>query len=232
MSYEVMDEEVPKSLWCQMETLTLPLPALTVIISSPKPLTEQHSLTNLLSFFKRKWETSLKQPQKSPALLSQADCSNFTWLSLCGPQAPAQELVLEQEAQKNSCRREIPVNQSQYKPPAFNSQGKNLASQSSHPTKLFHTTDASPPQLVLSLIWSYLSGGKGRIMWVKRTPWDSTVSPEERRLDWVTGQSTHLTSFQDGVILIKRSQSQPPPQGLWRDQGGYKTLYFNSESHP
>lgn len=168
MSYEVMDEEVPKSLWCQMDTLTLPLPALTVIISSPKPLTGLHSLTNLLSLFKRKWETSLKQPQKSPALLSLADihqdCSNFTWLSLCGPQAPAQKLVLEQEAQKNSCRREIPANQSQYKPPAFNSKGKNLASQSSHPIKLFHTTDASPPQLVLSLIWSYLSAGKGGIM--------------------------------------------------------------------
>lgn len=84
--------------------------------------------------------------------------------------------------------------------------------------------------------WSYLSSmpaGKGRVMWVKRTPCDPyTVSPEERRPDWVAGQSTHWTSLQDGVILIKQSQSQPPPQGLWRDQRGYKTLYFNSESYP
>lgn len=130
--------------------------ALTVIISSPKPLPGQHSLTNLLSLFKRKWETSLNQPHKTPTWPSHGDihqdCSNFTWLSLYGPQAPVQELVLEQEAQKNSCRREIPAYQSQYKQPAFNSQGKNLANQSSHPTMLFHTTDASPPQLVLSFI--------------------------------------------------------------------------------
>lgn len=116
MSYKVMDEEVPKPLWCRTEILTLPSPALTVIISTPKPLTGQHSLINLLSLFKRKWETSLKQPQKSLALPSHTDihqdCSNFTWLSLCGPQAPAQELILKQEAQQNSCRREIPAYQS------------------------------------------------------------------------------------------------------------------------
>lgn len=204
-----MNEEVPKPPWCQMETLTLPSPALTVIASNPKHC-QDSTVWPAFWFFKRKWKTSLKQIQKSPALPSRTDirqdCSSFTWLSLCGPQAPSQELVLEHEAQKNFCRREILAYHSQYKQPAFNSQGKNLASQSSHPSELFHITDASPPQLVLSFIGVSRKGrnnvGKENSLW-------SMHSLFWRVKAWLGCRAKHTLNFIAGWSDPNKTNPEP-----------------------
>lgn len=213
-----MDEEVPKPLWFQMETLTLPSPALSSF--SPKPLPGQHSLTNLLSLFKRKWETSLKQPQRSPALPSHADihqdCSSFTCYHCVAtgsspgacPRAGGSGELLQKG---NPC---LPVS-TRNQP----STAKERTWQVSPDIPQSFST----PQMPAHHSWSYLSSvsaGKGGIMWVKRTPCDPyTVSPEERRPDWVAGQSTHLTSLQDGVILIKQSQPASMTGALKRPKG-------------
>lgn len=109
MSYEVIDEEVPKPLWCQMETLTLPSPALTVTVSIPEPLPGQHSLTNLLCLLKR------NQPQTASEVTNTAlpQAYNQTALISLGYLYVGHRLLprssLEQEAQKKEGTPSLPV---------------------------------------------------------------------------------------------------------------------------
>lgn len=96
---------------------------------------------------------------------------------------------------------------SEWKQLAFNSWEKNLASQSDHHWMCFHTTDASPPQLVLS--FNSVSRKRKNNMGKENSPWPiHSLFYTKRRPNWVTGWSTHLISFQDSVTP---NETKPEP---------------------
>lgn len=107
---------------------------------------------------------SLRSHQHCPPTGIQPDCSNFTWLSLCGPQALAQELTRAGGSEEGGNSQPTSPNASNQPSTAKESTWQVSPTIPQSFSTLQMPTHHSWPHL------SSVSAGKEGIMWVKRTP--------------------------------------------------------------